>query len=256
MMENRGACDLKLIENRIFQGGKCIMSELDDLLDQIKSKYAVEIVPLKIGDKTLKLLQIKDLEEYIAGLVEGGSVPILDLPFWAKVWESSFLLAYFLGRRPVVLGQRMLEIGGGIGAVGIYAAMCGHNVTITDINEDALLFARANVLLNGVARAQVQKLDWNEANLPDPYDVIVGAEVIYDRESYPLLVNFLRRAIVPKGMIFLAKNANLHAPKFFVELTQYFEFKQNVQTIGSGEDAQKIELFAIRLKADGKGMGN
>lgn len=232
------------------------MSELDELLDQIKSKYAVEIVSLKIGDKTLKLLQIKDLEEYIAGLVEAGSVPILDLPFWAKVWESSFLLAYFLGRRPVLLGQRMLEIGGGIGVVGIYAAMCGHNVTITDINEDALLFARANVLLNGVTRAQVQKLDWNETNLPEPYDVIVGAEVIYDRESYPLLVNFLRSAIVPGGMIFLAKNANLHAPKFFVELTRYFEFKQNVQTIGNGEDAKKIELFAIRLKADGWGTGN
>lgn len=232
------------------------MSELDELLDQIKSKYAVEIVPLKIGDKTLKLLQIKDFEEYVAGLVEDGSVPLLNLPFWAKVWESSFMLAYFLGRRPVVLGQRILEIGGGIGVAGIYAAMCGHKVTITDINEDALLFARANVLLNGVTRAQVKKLDWNETNLREPYDVIVGAEVIYDRESYSLLVDFLRRTIVPGGMIFLAKNANLHAPKFFVELTRYFEFKQNVQTIGSGEDAQKIELFAIRLKTDGGGTGN
>jgi 2-polyprenyl-3-methyl-5-hydroxy-6-metoxy-1,4-benzoquinol methylase len=129
-------------------------------------------------------------------------------------------------------------------------------VTITDINEDALLFARANVLLNGAAQAQVQKLDWNEENLPEPYDVIVGSEVVYDRKSYPLLVDFLKRALAPEGMIFLAKNADLHAPKFFVELTKYFEFKQTTQTLGSGEDAQQISLYAIRRKQNKVDEGN
>lgn len=224
------------------------MSELDQLMAQIKGKYDVEVVPLKIGDKVIKLLQLRDFEEYIENLVHSESVGIMDLPFWAKVWDSSFLLAYFLGKRPVVLGQRVLEIGAGIGVVGIYAALCGHKVTITDINEDALLFARANVLLNGAAQAQVQKLDWNEENLPEPYDVIVGSEVVYDRKSYPLLVDFLKRALAPEGMIFLAKNADLHAPKFFVELTKYFEFKQTTQTLGAGEDAQQISLYAIRRK--------
>ena len=47
-----------------------------------------------------------------------GPVACLDLPFWAKVWEASFVLAYFLGRQPVVPGRRILEIGAGIGVVG------------------------------------------------------------------------------------------------------------------------------------------
>lgn len=226
------------------------MSELDLLLEQIRKNYEVETVPLQIGNKTLKLLQFKDFEEYLTELIDTESVGIMDLPYWAKVWESSFLLAFFLGKQPVVLGQRMLEIGAGIGAVGIYAGLCGHRVTITDINEDALLFARANVLLNSATQVDVRKLDWNDGADIERYDVIFGSEVVYDRKSYPALVDFLNRALAPNGIIFLAKDATLHAPAFFAELTKIFEFKETTQSVRSDGEARKICLYAIRRKGE------
>ena len=222
--------------------------ELDQLMVWIENKYAVDVVPLKIGDKVLKTLQIREFEEHLAELIELKAAGLMDLPYWAKVWDSSLLLAYFLGRQPVVLGRRMLEIGAGLGIVGIYAALCGHQVTITDVNEDALQFARANVLLNHVQHVEVNKLDWNDSTFEETYDVIVGSEIVYDRESYPALVEFLRRSLAPGGIIFLAKNAGLHAPNFFVELTKYFEFKQTTQTIQSDGESQQIILYAIRSK--------
>jgi predicted nicotinamide N-methyase len=223
------------------------MSELDLLLEQIGSKYEVETVPFKIGDKVLKLLQLKNYEDLLVDLVE-KETPLLELPFWAKVWEASSLLAYFLGKQPVVLGQRILEIGAGIGVVGIYASLCGHRVTVTDINEDALLFARANALLNGVTQIDIRKLDWNDQVLPEPYDLIVGSEVIYDRRCYALLVDFLHRALTPTGIVFLAKHVDLKAPTFFTELIKFFEFKQTVQTITVDGESQQIGLYAIRRK--------
>lgn len=230
------------------QAGTETVDELDTLMDLIRRKYEVEVVPLKIGDRTLQLLQLTDFEAYIERLVDSGGVSIMDLPFWAKVWESSFLMAYFLGRQPVVPGQRLLEIGAGMGVVGLYAALCGHRVTLSDINEDALLFARANARLNGLTEMNILKLDWNDPSPFEPYDIVFGSEVIYDRKSYPLLVRFLRRAVAPDGMIFLAKNQGLHAPRFFEELTRYFEFKEKVQEIRSCGEAEKICLYAIRRK--------
>jgi predicted nicotinamide N-methyase len=224
------------------------MSELEELMERIKSKYTVEIIPVKVGDKVLKTLQIKDFEEYLAELVEKGEVGVLDLPYWAKIWDAGMLLAYFMGRQPVVLGQHILEIGAGVGIVGVYAALHGHRVTISDINEDALMFARANALLNGVPQVDVRRLDWNRAELPRTYDVIIGAEVVYDRESYPAMVQFLRKGIRPGGIIFMAKNAQLNAPKFFAEMSRYFEFKYTTQTISTDGEPQRIELYAIRLK--------
>lgn len=223
-------------------------NELDQLMAWIKGKYAVEVVPVKIGEKVLKILQIQEFEEHVAELIEVKAAGLMDLPYWAKVWDSSLLLAYFMGKQPVVLGRRILEIGAGVGVVGIYAALCGHRVTVTDNNDDALRFARANALMNDAQQVEVLKLDWNDPTFSETYDVIVGSEIVYERESYPALVQFLRRTLAPGGIIFLAKNAGLHAPSFFVELTKYFEFKQTTQTIQADGESQEIVLYAIRSK--------
>jgi predicted nicotinamide N-methyase len=224
-------------------------TELDRLMRQIGEKYLVEAVPLKVGDKTLKVLQLKDFEQHVEELIERKGVGIKDLPYWAKIWDASFLLAYYIGKRPVALGQRILEIGAGMGVVGIYAALGGHRVTISDINEDALLFAKANALMNGIPEGRVTRLDWAAPFTDEPYDVIIGSEVVYERETYPMLVEFLRKALAPEGIIFLAKNAELHTPAFFAELAKHFEFKETVQTLRSGEEDRRICLYAIRRKS-------
>lgn len=222
--------------------------EFDVLMEGIRSKYAVHVAPVRIGDKTLKILQIENLEEYFVDLIDNKNVPVLDLPFWAKVWDASLLLAYFLGKQPVVMGQRMLEIGAGIGVVGVYAALCGHRITITDINEDALDFARANAWLNGATNAEIRKLDWVKSEVDCKYDVIAGSEVVYDRNSYPALVKFLRNALAPDGTIFLAKNAQLNTPAFFAEMSHFFKFKHTIQKIRMDGEVQEIALYAIRHK--------
>lgn len=227
------------------------MSELDTILSQISSKYEIEIEPIRIGEKTLQIVQVKNLEEHFANLLSLEDIQVKDLPFWARVWEASFLLAYFMGRQPVALGHRILEIGAGIGVVGVYTALCGHKVVISDINEDALLFARANVLLNNATQAEVRSVDWNDVELKEEYEMIIGSEVVYERECYPLLVSFLDRALAPGGLIFLAKHHELDAPKFFEELTTRFEFKENVRKMKFDGEEQKVALYAIRRKQNG-----
>ncbi len=217
-------------------------------MGRIESKYQVEVVPLTIGDKTLKILKLKDFEAEIDKLVDAGSVEMSDLRFWAKVWDGSFILAHFLGRQPVVPGRRILEIGAGMGVVGLYAALSGHEVVITDINEDALLFARANAALNKCKNVEIRVLDWASPDPLDKYEMILGSEVVYERKTYPMLVRFLRRALSPDGVIFLTINDIMKVSLFFEQLTEFFEFKQMRRTIRASGRQEKISLFAVRHK--------
>ena len=225
--------------------------DLETLMSTIRRKYDVHIEPLKIGTQTLKILQFEDLGQYIIDKVEREEVAFLDLPFWAKVWEASYLLAHFLGSQPPVANQRILEIGAGIGVIGLYASLCGHRVTITDNNEDALLFARANALLNDCDDVDIRTLDWRWPEQQTRYDLIVGAEVVYDRESYDILIRFLRRMLNPDGVAYLAKNESREANAFFHGLAPYFEFKKTVRTIRSDSGSEKIGLYAIRFAQNG-----
>jgi EEF1A lysine methyltransferase 3 len=227
-----------------MQGG-----ELEQVMAQIEKKYPVAIVPLKIAGKTMKILQLTDFEKYIEDIIEGSHAGAIELPYWAKIWDASLLLAYFLGKQPVIGGQRILEISAGMGVAGLYAALCGHDVTISDPNQEALLFARANALLNNCPRVMVRKLDWRHPDAMDQYDVIIGAEVMYDRQSYSELLQFLRTALKPQGVIFLSKNAQLPTSTFFSELTKYFKFKQTVQNVSADGESQQIALYAIRHKS-------
>ena len=223
--------------------------ELEQLMAQIEKQYTVEIAPLKIAGKTMRILQLTHFEQYIEDFVESGLSEAVELPYWAKIWDATLLLAYFLGKQPVIRGQRVLEIGAGLGVAGIYAALCGHDVTLSDDNQEALLFARANALLNDCPRVVVRKLDWRHPALSDQFDVIIGAEVVYDRQSYPDLVQFFCSVLIPQGIIFLAKNAQLPTPTFFSELTRHFKFKQTVQTVSTDGDQKQIVLYAIRHKS-------
>jgi len=47
-----------------------------------------------------------------------------------------------MAKRPVAHGQRILEIGAGWAWWNLSPVSVGHRVTLSDLNEDAILFAK------------------------------------------------------------------------------------------------------------------
>lgn len=112
--------------------------------------------------------------------------------YWVFCWASGQALAQWLLRDPAwVRGKRVLDFGAGSGAVAVAAAMAGaRRVVACDIDPLACAAARANRALNGVDYAVMG--DWNE--IDEPFDLVIAADVLYDRENLPLLQQFLARA--------------------------------------------------------------
>jgi 2-polyprenyl-3-methyl-5-hydroxy-6-metoxy-1,4-benzoquinol methylase len=141
---------------------------LEGLLATARERYDVIFEKVTVGKYELEILQLSDMMVHIDDLAEQANGETrLELPFWARIWPSSILLSYYIQRMDPAAGVSMLEIGGGIGVCGLFAARHGFKVTISDINEDALLFARINVLKNGLQdRAQVCRVDFTKPPCP------------------------------------------------------------------------------------------
>jgi len=112
-------------------------------------------------------------------------------PYWCFCWASGLVLARWLAENPEwVAGKRVLDFGAGSGVAAIAAAKAGAaEVVACDLDPLALASCRANAELNGVELTYSDDF-FAEA---DRYDLIIVADVLYDRANLPLLDQFLSR---------------------------------------------------------------
>lgn len=112
-------------------------------------------------------------------------------PYWSFCWASGLALARWLAQKPDwVRGKRVLDFGAGSGVAGIAAARLGAaEVVACDLDPQALAACRANAELNGV-ELEYSADFFAEA---DRFDLVIVADVLYDRANLPLLDEFLGR---------------------------------------------------------------
>lgn len=112
-------------------------------------------------------------------------------PYWCFCWASGLVLARWLAERPDwVRGKRVLDFGAGSGVAAIAAAKAGAaEVVACDLDPLALAACRTNAALNDVELRYSQDF-FGEA---DRYDLVIVADVLYDRTNLPLLDHFLSR---------------------------------------------------------------
>lgn len=112
-------------------------------------------------------------------------------PYWSFCWASGLALARYLAEHPQwVRGKRVLDFGAGSGVAGIAAAKAGAlEVVACDLDPLAIAACQANAELNDV-QLNYSTDFFAEA---DRFDLILVADVLYDRANLPLLDQFLSR---------------------------------------------------------------
>ena len=112
-------------------------------------------------------------------------------PYWCFCWASGLAMARWLVEQPHwVQDKRVLDFGAGSGVAAIAAARAGAaEVVACDLDPLALQACRENAALNGVSLGYSADF-FAEA---DRFDLILVADVLYDRANLPLLDHFLSR---------------------------------------------------------------
>ncbi len=122
-------------------------------------------------------------------------------PYWAVLWRSGVALAGELGGASV-RGKRVVELGCGLGVPSIAAAREGAAVLATDACPDALALLARNAEANRVG-LETAAVDWVE---PEglvglgPFDLVLAADVLYERPSVARLLALLPR-LAPEAWV-------------------------------------------------------
>jgi 16S rRNA G1207 methylase RsmC len=168
---------------------------------------------------------------------------------WIKIWEASIILADYLAGLNFEPEKRFLEIGCGLGLVGIVASAFGHHVTITEYNQDALNFARANALLNKVSNIEIKEMNWNKPQLQGSFDCIIGSEIIYKESDFQSILSLFRTYLKDGGEIILAEGIRKTSMKFMRQMGDSFNIKAQKRIFRSKDREIMVMLCRMRLKS-------
>lgn len=131
----------------------------------------------------------------------------LGLPYWAEIWDSSVGVGQWLIEYHQTQDLRLcrvLDLGCGMGLAGTVAAVLGAQVTFGDIERDALGFAALNGLRYS-PHIKARRMDWQSDDLRTTFDLILGADVLYEKSQWEPLDRFVRHHLAPRGLVLLGE---------------------------------------------------
>ena len=123
-----------------------------------------------------------------------------------RTWEAALHLGQYLCMNPfIVAGKHILELGAGTGYLSVLCAkyLASAHVVATDGSDEVVNNFADNFFLNGLqdsARICAMDVKWGHAlvgteeerwNGDRPVDVVLGADITYDRRGIPALVSTL-----------------------------------------------------------------
>jgi predicted nicotinamide N-methyase len=188
------------------------------LLVRILRRYALSTDRLSFAGVTLDFVRVaepnrvldevaaeEDRREKLTG--RRAASDELRLPYWAELWDSALGTALHLAdeaRQGAGAPLTILDLGCGMGLAGTVAAALGHRVMFADIEAHALLFAALNSL-PWRQRVRTRRLNWQTQSIGERFDLILGADILYERAQWEHLEPFWRAHIASSGRVLLAE---------------------------------------------------
>jgi len=158
-----------------------------------------------LGAADLHIRSLLDLQQYAdpQGEAEAMGISSAAWPLFGLLWPSALRLARHMAARPLVLNERILEVGCGLALASLVLHRRGADTTASDCHPLAGEFLGENVRLNGLLPLTYRHGHWATPAdaVADParpvvqglFDLIIGSDVLYERDDQGLLSGFIGR---------------------------------------------------------------
>jgi predicted nicotinamide N-methyase len=160
------------------------------------------------GTAALQIRSLLDRQQYAdpLGQARQRGISSASWPLFGLLWPSGALLAARLATHALPAEERILEIGCGLALASLVGHRRGADITASDCHPLAAQFLRTNLRLNGLPPLAYRHGDWAAAAeqgvvdgrhwsraVHGRYGLIVGSDVLYDRDASSALADFVLR---------------------------------------------------------------
>jgi predicted nicotinamide N-methyase len=217
----------------------------DELDAALSRRWTTATEEVTVGESTWALFKPANADHLIS---EADYVLDERLPYWADLWPSSRILAATLLREQGA-GRSLLEMGCGLGLATVASMQAGFDVTATDYYDDALHVTRGNAARNLQREPTVRLVNWREwpADL-GTFDVVIAADVLYEKEYASLVAECLVRALKPDGVALVADPGRLALPAFRERIEELGLRIESVEKVKYEAGVVKQEVQIMRLR--------
>lgn len=136
------------------------------------------------------------------------------MPYWAYLWPAAIHMSRAVMQTDWPQGTRVLELGCGVGLVGVAARAKGCRVTMTDYDAKSVAVSLHNARLNGFEDVEARELDWRVPP-QETYPVILGCDLLYEQRNLAPILELLESMLEPGGICWLADGGRNVAHQFW-----------------------------------------
>jgi len=157
--------------------------------------YSTRKLSLTIGGQPWRLRVLSDLQQFgdPDGHGERMGISAAQWSLFGQLWPSGRLLAQAMEQMELK-GQRILELGCGIGLASLVLQRRGADVVASDMHPLAEPFLAYNSALNELPAVHYRQLRWDEP-LPSLglFDLIIASDVLYEQGHAELISKVIGR---------------------------------------------------------------
>jgi ETFB lysine methyltransferase len=195
---------------------------------------------LEFGSTDIHVRSLRDNQEFSdpVGAAEQLGISSAFWPLFGIIWPSGQVLAKVMSDYDCT-DKRVLEVGCGLGLASLLLNHRQVNITATDYHPDAELFLQKNTQLNADKDIPFVRTGWADS-LSDlgSFDIIIGSDLLYEREQSILLAAFINQHSKPHCEIILIDPGRGH----------HAHFSKQMQSLGYSH-SQSLAPASMQLEA-------
>ncbi|WP_461481262.1 class I SAM-dependent methyltransferase [Porticoccus sp.] len=186
------------------------------------SSLRVRYQTIEFGEVDIHVRTLRDNQEFddTGGAAAQLGISSASWPLFGIVWDSGKVLAHHMFDYEI-RGKRILEVGCGIGLASLLLSHRQADITATDYHPEAGHFLEENVRLNEGEDIPFVRTGWADENVDlGLFDLIIGSDVLYEREHVALLSEFIDQHAQPHCEVVIVDPGRGHHAPFSKKMIQ------------------------------------